>query len=382
MEEKDTLAACNKLIQLIRKDKQIAEQLGIDFEDAPGKRKIPPFSPVRLKKVRIDPSALPSCSFQTTQTRSPDEIALDSGTSTVGAGLGANPPLGSDIVQEESEESENHLDCLEKLLSKDDVDQSESEKDEDESSEDEDELTVLGAAPEANWAPSKKLWEWYLRVSDLELSKEVISEISEEFKASDEVNNHFSPPRFPLPLWSAVQSSSADSFKLKSIFKAQENIFLAIKPLLAAAKNASKDDKSHILKSIQLLCNSNLSLNRLRRCMLAPHLKADLRKSLLAIPVKHNSFFGDDFSKVTDGFIKETSTLEKILVKKTQKGPIPPKGKSSWGSRNDGNKQQPFRGRRKGPYRGGLGKGKNFASNSQPQSAHKSPSGSNPPSSQ
>ena len=127
----------------------------------------------------------------------------------------------------------------------------------------------------------------------MELPKEVISEISEEFKADEEINDHFTPPKFPSPLWTAVQSSSADSFKLKSIFKAQENLLLAIKPLLAVAKNAPKEDKSHILKSIQLLCNSNLSLNRLRRCMLAPHLKADLRKSLLAIPVNHNSFFGE-----------------------------------------------------------------------------------------
>ena len=374
MENNDTITACSKLIEVIKKDKQLSEQLGILFsEDASGKRKIQS-SPIRLKKIILEHPVAPSCSSQSSRTRSPDEIALDPGTSNVGAGTEEFNSSGT-VQEQEDSDNQNDLEMLEELYSKDIPQISDSDKENNSSDEDE-ELTVLGADPEGNWAPSKKLMDWFLRVSDMELSREVLSEISEEFKADDEIDNHFSPPKFPLPLWTAVQSSSADSFKLKSIYKAQENMLLAIKPLLSVAKNAPKEDKSNILKSIQLICNSNLSLNRLRRCMLAPHLKADLRKSLLAIPVKHNSFFGDDFGKITDGLIKENSSIEKILVKKTQKSSNPSKGKySNWVPRNFNNSKQPFRGRGKGYFRG-RGRGKNFTSNNQPQ--NNSPSSQKP----
>ena len=383
MDENDSFPAAQKLLEIIRKDKNLSHQLGLELSGpSSSKRNSNDCSPIRLKKVRLDQSR-PSCSKQHTQTRSPDVNALDSGTSNVGAGFSNTEYDSSSGVDAEQvdPDDQDDLDRLEQIVSKSDPP---SEVEEDSDSDEDEDLTVLGAVPEANWAPSKKLFEWYLKVSDLELSKEVISDITEEFKADEEINNHFLPPRFPLPLWSAVQSSSADAFKLKSIFRAQEHLLLAIKPLLTVAKNAPKEDKAHILKSIQLLTNSNLSLNRLRRCMLAPHLKPDLKKSLLAIPVKHNSFFGDDFSKVTDGLIKENSTVDKILLKKPQKNSNHPKNSNAWGSRKDNSNRNPFRGgggRRRG-YRG-RGRGRNFAPNSQshtdPSSSH---SGGNPTSSQ
>ena len=353
MDDLETISACSKLIDVIKKNKQLSEQLGIDFLGETSRKRSAPLSPLRLKKVRIDPSVASSSSSHTL-SRSPDENALDSETSNVGAGLEET------FSTEACDSDQNPNDLLEELLSKEDTDPSESEKDDDSSDDDED-LLVLGDDPEANWTPSKKLYNWYLKVADIELPKDILSGITEEFKSDKEVNEHFSPPKFPLPLWTAVQSSSADAFKLKSIYKAQENLFLSIKPLLEVAKNCPKEERAPILKSIQLICNSNLSLNRLRRCMLAPHLKADLRKSLLAIPVKHNSLFGDDFNKVTDGLIKENSAIDKILVKKTQKPSNFQKGKnnSNWSSKNDNSNKQPFR----GPYRGkgsfrGRGKGK------------------------
>ena len=377
--DKNTLSACSKLIEVIKKDKHLAEQLGIQLEDAPSTKRKIQISPVKLKKVRISNPIDASCSSQTSHARSPDENALDPGTSNVGAGIEESNSSGTvkeqdnSGIQDPDIQDDDPNDILENLYSKDDSQFSESDKEDDSSEEDDEDLTVLGAAPEANWAPSKKLMDWFLRVSDLELTKEVLSEISEEFKADDEIDDHFCPPKFSPPLWTAVQSSSADSFKHKSIYKAQENLLLAIKPLLSVAKNAPKEDKSNILKSIQLICNSNLSLNRLRRCMLAPHLKADLRKSLLALPVKHNSFFGDEFGKVADGVIKENSSIEKILIKKTPKSSFPTRGKhSNWGSRSDNNSKPPFRGRGKGFYRG-RGRGKFYSPNSQSQ---------NPPSSQ
>ena len=190
------------------------------------------------------------------------------------------------------------------------------EGDYDESSEDDEEINVLGGPKKGQWSLSKKILEFYLKAADIELSKDIISSISEKFKASEDLESHFTPPRLPPSLWANIQSSHSDSYKLKYLYKVQENLFLALKPLLNCLSSVDKENKSNVIEAIQLICSSNLQLNRFRRTTIAPHLKIDLRKQVMALPVKHDSFFGEDFGKATDNLIKEQSALDKIIAKK------------------------------------------------------------------
>ena len=171
-----------------------------------------------------------------------------------------------------------------------------------------------GSAPPA-WTPSAKTLKLFLKVADLELPRDVISKIEEEFKTSDELESHFLPPKFPPSLWSLAQNNSLDQMRLKILFRSQQNLYLAVKPLLAALELCPKECQDNIIKAIQLICSTNLNLNRFRRTTIAPYLKVDLRKEILALPVLHNSFFGDDFSKVSESILKEHSAVDKILKK-------------------------------------------------------------------
>ena len=281
-------------------------------------------------------------------------IALDSGTSK-GEDCHSDAELHSE--EDQSDKDNNDFDDLEQILMRSDND---SDDDED------DVLEIMGDKKKANWSPSKKLFSWYEKVSDLELSKDILDSLKEEFLANEEIQAHFEPPRFPQPLWNTVQSSQSDLLKLKTLYKSQENLFLAIKPLLTVAESCPKEMRPNILKSIQLICSSNLSLNRFRRLTLAPHLKPELRKQLLSLPIKHNSLFGEDFGKVTDSLIKDNSTIEKIINKKKT---FKANNKSRFSSNSkpyENDRNQFFQGKSRNSFRG-RGRGKrNFSNKNNP----------------
>ena len=103
---------------------------------------------------------------------------------------------------------------------------------------------------------------------------------------------------------------------MKAIFKVQQNLLLAIKPLLNILDSAlSPEDNEKVRESIQLICSGNLQLNRLRRAATSQHLKADVCKQMFKVPVTHNSLFGDDFSKTTEECLKQISALHKASKK-------------------------------------------------------------------
>ena len=63
--DKDTISACSKLIEVIKKDKQLAEQLGIQLsDDAPSNKRKIHTSPIKLKKIKVPNPIAPSCSSQ------------------------------------------------------------------------------------------------------------------------------------------------------------------------------------------------------------------------------------------------------------------------------------------------------------------------------
>ena len=343
----DHTSRLENLLDKLKNDRNLASKLDLIEEisnDNTSKRK--PMSPLKTKKVKL------SVGSHIIQARSPDGTVSDYDTSAAGASC--SQTIENVSVRESENDSESDgsdLEALENLYSKDDAKIG---------SESEDEFNILGQTSSASWSPSEKALKFYLKVADLELSKEVIANIKEDFKCEADLDSHFSPPKFPSAFWDLVQNSSADSTKLKSLYKCQEKLYLALKPLLSLLDSCPSDQKDNLSKAIQLITSTNLTLNRYRRVTIAPHLKSDIRKQLLALPVHHDAFFGKDFAKSSDVILKENAVLEKIVRKPLQnyKRPFYRTSTSEQPSYQNQQPQKFFRGNKRGRYprnRGGRG---------------------------
>ena len=363
------------LMDQINKDPSLSKKLGIihvpkkSMSSASGK--IAKSSPLRLKTVKKcnivlsqDPLARPPAVVASSSGTAPNE-----GASCSGVGNSSTTPY-EDISDSDTEDKEqdviedgndasDDLSALEHILNTEEGDVFEEDAHQSSS----DEFEVLGGRPKANWQPSDKAFKWFLEVADLDLKKEVLDSLKEEFKSDESLNPHFEPPKFPSSLWSAAQQSNADAFRLKSLYKSQENLCLSIKPLLSALDSCPKSSRHLILKSIQLITSTNLNLNRFRRSIIAPRLKPELRKQVLALPVTHDSFLGEDFNKATDGLIKEQAAIDKVLYKKqTPKTPFKSSSnRQNFNKNGQGTLQfstdRSFRGARGKPSTRGRGRG-------------------------
>ena len=268
------------------------------------KRKAPPGdgpSPVRLKKVRLSASERSAISRGEFSARPPNE------TSEAGSNDGAGNSSGSD----------SDIGVLEHLLGGDNYFDEEEEEPEEEEEDpvEEDTFSIIGGPAGTSWSVSQKVMKWYEQVADIELKKEDCDKLKEALKPSEEVLPHFEPPKLPSALWQTISSNSpADFHRAKTIYKAQDYLYVALRPLLSALEVAKDQTlRSHLCTSIQLLCSSNLLLNRYRRASVSYHLKPDLRKQVLALPVKHNSLFGGDFDKTADNIVKEQAVINKVI---------------------------------------------------------------------
>ena len=218
----------SKLLQQIINNPDLAKKLGILLSNNDcrntKRKEIPSCSPIKLKKVKIAAANAPCCSKNLPGGRSPDRIAPDPETSENGA-TRADTQSGEDnILEAESEEDADTL--LEKLLNHSPSNHDSSS--EDSQSDDDDAFDIMGDEPSPSWSPSQKSLDWFLKVADLDLKKDLITKIKEDYKGSEDIDSHFEPPRFPSALWSAVQHNHADVFRLKVILKAQENLYLSI----------------------------------------------------------------------------------------------------------------------------------------------------------
>ena len=312
MAEQTSNSRLENLFENLKNDANLASKLDLLEEISNKSYKRKNLSPIKTKKVIIISDGSSKPKDHPPQTGSPDELGHDYGTINAGASC-SKEVINNDSVEECLEESEDELSPLEKIICSDQTEKSQSDSD-----DSEDDFNILGKPSSPNWSPSEKALKFYLNVADLELSKEVIQDLQEEFKSSAELDKHFCPPRFPPTFWDLVQNSTSDSFKLKSLFKCQEKLYLALKPLLNCLENCSENQKDDLTKAIQLIASSNLTLNRFRRVTIAPHLKNDVRKQLFSLPVHHDSFFGSEFSKSSDSILKENSNLEKIIKKPAQ----------------------------------------------------------------
>ena len=230
----------------------------------------------------------------------------------------------------DSDNSEDPLEALEK-----EVNISDESADEETAHK---KFNLLGDTDTPNWSPSKESLEFYMQAVDVQLKSEINKALVDKYKSSDKIDEHFSAPRLPEALWNAVQGDFHDSNRLKAVFKIQNNLFLAIKPLLSLLDTVEKEQADMLLESIQLICSSNLDLNKFRRVMVARHLQPQLRKQVLNLPVTHNTCFGDDFSKATDNIIKEQAAIDKVIKK-------PAYQRLSFNTKKFTNFKQPFRGR-------------------------------------
>ena len=337
------------------------------------KRPAPELSPVKLKKIKTKKSLVdvPARSLHVVTEGGPKDGACIKPHAGEGTGqesqasssagslhvvAGGEPKDGASLLEEEdgddgSQNESFDLNELEAAYCPSEMEGEEGNAKEvdgsDADSEESLDLDVIGGSEKESWAPSKKVFEWFLHVADLEMKKEDLDKIKKDFKASEELTSHFEPPRLPSSVWNSINSSANhnESTRLKTIFKAQEYICHAMKPLLSSLSLLPKESRSNLSTAIQLLCNANLTLNRYRRAVVTPHIKKDLRKQILSLPVSHNSFFGENFEKSADSVLKEQNTLSKIFIAprgNLKKSVGPWKNKAH---QNSGNDSASFRGK-------------------------------------
>lgn len=216
-------------------------------------------------------------------------------------------------------------------------------------------LPILGSQQVPNWEPPKEIWEWFLKVSDLELNETQISDLSDNFNAASDVAEHLQPPNLPDSLWQKVKTSKPDLFQHSSLFKIQKTMCLALKPLLSTLASPSLDDsaRNNLATTVQLICTANLKISRFRRAMVSKHIRQNLRPNLFSQPVTHSKLFGTDFNTAADNAIKTQSSVNKVLfeprfdtpnqVHQRAKASRNPSPSISSASRN--NTRKPFRGR-------------------------------------
>ena len=346
------------LKDLLKNDKDLLKSLRdhhSDTENSPKKRKASELahSPLRLKKVKLSSNSLqPTCSKnlpavgdEESGTRSPDEIG-SLPESNDGARISSSPQPDGEL---------NDLGILEQLLA-DNEEQFNDDSEKDESDSETSDFEVIGGPTQASWKVKDKVLKWFQSVADIELKQEDLKALKDKYKVGDSLQKDFEPPKLPNSIWNSMTSNSkADTFRLRSLFRSQESLYLSLVPLLSALDSAPKELREHLTSAIQLICHSNLSLNRYRRSTVIPYIKKDIRKQMLNLPVSHSALFGEDFEKSTDSVLKEHSALSKVFI---QKRPIQQRlGKQPLNQ--SGGLEAPFQKKFRGKPRGGKGGYKN-----------------------
>ena len=296
----------SNLMEEIKKNKNLAEKLGLLEENETQKRKAP--SPLKVKKVKVTNTEMGSTSTvpleneaERVRSSNIDDSNLQPGSSKACSLESTGEEVGSSYSSDS--DCSDDLDNLERLI----------QTNENEGSESEEDFKMLGDEGSPTWSPNSKSFKFFQKASDVELSKEILNNIKKKYEGKEEIENEFRPPKFPSAMWDSVQTNGSDVYRLKALFKVQENLYLSIKPLLDLLSTAEGEAKEKLIESIQLICSSNLQLSRFRRATIAPHLKPELRKQILSLPITHNAFFGEDFNRTTDNLIKEHTAFEKII---------------------------------------------------------------------
>lgn len=177
-------------------------------------------------------------------------------------------------------------------------------------------LPILGGVPPPTWTPNEQVLNWYLKVADIDLKGEDFQKISSAYETTDTLSEHFSPPKLPDPIWRNLKTMLGQPNHHRALFHTQEYLFTALKPLLSLLEEntSSPDSRDKLTTAIQLICSSNLQLNRYRRALAGSSINKDLRSSVMGLPVTHNNLFGEDFHKSIDEVVKLQATTSKAIV--------------------------------------------------------------------
>ena len=170
------------------------------------------------------------------------------------------------------------------------------------SNSNDEEIPILGSKPPPCWVPPEKVFDWFLKVADMELNDTQFKELEAEFLSSDDVSTHFEPARLPSVIWDCIKTKRGENYRQRSAFKIQNYVCTALKPLLSVMGSLDSTDKTNrklLASAIQLLVSSNLQMNRFRRSLSLTNVKPEYRKKLLAQPLTHTELFGSDFEKTS-----------------------------------------------------------------------------------
>lgn len=177
-------------------------------------------------------------------------------------------------------------------------------------------LKILGGPVPTSWDLPPRAFSWYKKICDLELKSDDIKSLKEKYHPADDLIHHFEPPKIPHSLWESVKTSQALVYKQKVCFKAQESAYTAILPLLSVLESVPEEDqvtRDRLTESIQLICTSNLQMNRFRRALVGTFMKKDYKKSLMSLPVTHDKLFGDSFNDAVEASTKAQASTKKLL---------------------------------------------------------------------
>ena len=169
-------------------------------------------------------------------------------------------------------------------------------------------IPIIGDSPGHTWHPSEEVIDWYTRIADLQLSTSSFKEIDSKVIPSSEILNHFTPPKIPEVLYNAAKNNRNTHYSLTTVANSQQFCFSAIKHILPVLEKVDEDSKTQLATAVQLLANSNLTLNRFRRNCVASCINKDARQSLLSQEVSHNHLFGGDFEKASEVALKDSVT--------------------------------------------------------------------------
>lgn len=181
------------------------------------------------------------------------------------------------------------------------------------------EIPTLGSEPNFNWEPPKKAFAWFQKIADTELTDNQLEDFLGRFVPTDDVSQHFQPPKMPKIIWNqlcAGSSNSAEMYKQRTVFKSQKLLGSSIMPLLTVLESLKGTDpnREFLASAIQMICTSNLQLSRLRRASIAKFVKPEVKHALFSQPVSHLHLFGTDFDSSAELAVKNLSSFQKVIM--------------------------------------------------------------------
>ena len=189
-------------MEKLKHDKCLAKKLDlleeIANEPSTSSDKRKNFSPLRTRKVvKLSDGSFSAPSSAPRDVGEPTDLGHVVGSDTCGTNIRDKLEISDDEGHSDSSESEDKddgLSCLEQELFNEATDNNSTK-----TSDHEESFKILGDSPNCSWTPSETIMNFYLKIADLELSKDILSSIHDEFKADENVQPHFTPPKFPLP---------------------------------------------------------------------------------------------------------------------------------------------------------------------------------------